>query len=376
MLRQRVCAGIKQACKFQREVYPTKEVSALIKIKRGHRADYESVFDNVFRECVISSRKQREGLYKRLLGMFERSEEISTPPVISSSAKKKKSRSRRSTGAFDEPDTDSDISLLSFAAQVLAYLPYSSYGDPLFIQHHVTAIVALQGSQLQDKLAEFLRPYGLSSSDEFDETNAEEDALEIAAKSNSPFRAKEAEPLLVDNFDWPGFVELCKQASALALLLRLKAFLRKRYNLSEARCLEYNPDAKERSFGRNIVYRNENMPPFHSSVATVSPDSLVHGDEDRLIHHYAAFRKLMREESKTEEDAIDMIDPDLETGVADDTMVSSDEEGEGERNEEIGEGSGKKKRRRSSAGASGKKPRKRKSTGSGQNRKKRRNSSG
>lgn len=368
MLRQRVCAGIKQACKFQREVYPSKETSALIKIKKGHRFEFESVFDNVFRECILSSRKQREGLYKRLLGMFERSEEPKSSPSNDKNSAKKKGRSRRSSFAFEEPEIEADISLLSFAAQVLAYLPYNSYGDPLFIQHHITSIVALQGPQLQEKMAVFLRPYGLASADEFDDMNAEEDLLEIANKSASPSRSKEAEPLNRENFDWPGFIELCREASSLALLLRLKAFLRKRYNLSEARCLEYNPDSHDRAFSRSIVSRAENIPPFDASVATVSPSNPIHGDEerDRLIHFYSAFRQLMREEVKADEEAIDMIDPDLEIAMADESLIElSDENERGENDVEDGyteRGKGRSstggRKRKSSFGGSGKKKRK------------------
>jgi cohesin loading factor subunit SCC2 len=323
MLRQRVCAGIKQACWFQREVYPLKETSALVKVKKGHRLETESVFDNVFRECIVSSRKQREGLYRNLIAMFERVE------PNGNAGKGKQARSRRSSGVLEDPNMmAANTSLLSFAAQVLAYLPYNSYGDPLFIQHHITSIVALQGPQVQDRLAAFLRPYGLSSSDEFDETNAVEDALELAAKSKAPSRSKEAAPLNEENFDWPGFVELCKEASSLALLLRLKTFLRKRYNLSEARCLSYNPDSKDRSFGRNIVSRVENIPPFDASIVTVNPNNLVHGDEDRLIYHYATFRRLMREEAKAEEEAIEHIDSDMEDPVPmfDDADGSDDED--------------------------------------------------
>lgn len=296
MLRQRVCAGVKQACRFQRQVYASNETSALVKKQKGHRAVMESVFDDVFRECIISSRKQREGLYRNLINMFERVEGGSGKAVSSA----KKARSRRSS-ILEEPENGIDTPLLSFAAQVLAYLPYTSPGDPLFIQHHITGIVALQGPQVLDKIATFLRPHGLASTDELDDTNAEEDALERAAKTKAPSRCQLAAPLCAEGFDWPTFVDLCKEASSLALLLRLKSFLRERYHLTEARCLEYNPESKERNSGRGFIHRNENVAPFNASVVTASRDILIHGDEDRIIRQYAWFRQLMREEAKPDE---------------------------------------------------------------------------
>ena len=342
MLRQRVCAGVKQACKFQRVVYSSNETSALVKKQKGNRTVMECVFDDVFRECIISSRKQREGLYRNLITMFERVE-ISGKAALSA----KKARSRRSSILVEEPQTGIDTPLLSFSAQVLAYLPYTSVGDPLFIQHHITAIVALQGPQLQDRLAAFLRPHGLASSDELDDTNAEEDALERAAKTKAPSRCQLAAPLNAENFDWPTFVDLCKEASSLALLLRLKNFLKKRYNLTEARCLEYNPESKERNFGRGFLSRTENIAPFNASVVTASRDNLIHGDEDKIIKHYASFRQLMREETKPD---------DVEMQIASDTepmegnlQVESEDDAQEDMDDEDMETHATKKKKRKSS---------------------------
>jgi Sister chromatid cohesion C-terminus len=151
-----------------------KETSALEKKDLWTRVEVETVFDDVFRECIVSSRKQREGLYRNLVAMFERVE----PPEKESepSSVKKKSRSRISFG-LEASSSGSDSALLSFDAQVLVYLPYTSAGDPLFLQYHITSIVALQGPQLLDRLTAFLRDYGLASGDELDEANADEDAV-------------------------------------------------------------------------------------------------------------------------------------------------------------------------------------------------------
>jgi hypothetical protein len=123
----------------------------------------------------------------------------------------------------------------------------------------------------------------------------------------------EAAPTSASDFDWHRFAVLCKEASCLALLLRMKNFLRKKYNLTTAKCLEYSPDSKDKSFFRNFISRTtENLPTFDSSIVVLRRDnSIDDGDKDILIHHYASFRRLMRNEASPEEAAVDSEDEDI-----------------------------------------------------------------
>jgi cohesin loading factor subunit SCC2 len=291
MLRQRVCAGVKQAYSFQKSVYPDmEEVSALVKVKKHGSTHTECVFGRVFKECIRSIKKQRQGLFRNLLSLFDLqsrkdSFEAATPTKV-----RRQSTTSKNNNTFME-----DLPMLSFTSQVLAYLPYSVASDPLYIIHNISSSLALRGPDLLDRLATFFRPYGLSSSDEMDETNVEEDALEIAAKRNRPHHAKEVTRLLESDFDAAQFSELCAEAGALTLLLRLKVFLRKAYNLSEARCIAYNPDEKERIAERAI-----------SKVAAMRFDSNLPmtvqsgSDLDCMIFQYSEFRQLMRAETSME----------------------------------------------------------------------------
>ena len=289
MLRQRVCAGVKQAYAFQKYVYPhLQDVSALIKVKKHNGAlQTECVFGAVFKECIGSIKKQRQGLIRNLLGLFDL-----------------QNRKNRQEANGKKPKISvadamlADLPLLCFTSQVLAYLPYAYASDPLYIIHNISSTLALQGADLLDRLAAFLRPYGLASSDEMDENNVEEDDLEIAAKRQTPRHAKEATPCLKDDFDTKTFSGLCCECGSLSLLLRLKSFLRKAYNLSEARCLGYNPEAKERIAEKAISRASTLI--FESQ----SPMTSSHGEDttdiDRMIHQYADFRQLMRDEAHVE----------------------------------------------------------------------------
>jgi hypothetical protein len=150
---------------------------------------------------------------------------------------------------------------------------------------------------LADRIAEFLRPYGLAS-EEHDDPLAEEDALELAARGKTPSRNKEIAVLNKSKFDLARFADFCSDASAITLLLRLKTFLRKTYNLSETRCLEYSPDSRERSYDKTIAAPS-NMSVFDSKLhgfTTKKSSSRKSFDKDGLIVQYAEYRSLMRAE--------------------------------------------------------------------------------
>ena len=119
----------------------------------------------------------------------------------------------------------------------------------------------------------------------------------------------------------------------------MKNFLRKKYNLTAAKCLEYNPDSKDKSFFRNFISRTtDTMPTFDSSVVILRRDNIVDdSDKDMLIHHYACFRRLMRNEASPEE--FDVASDDEDTGKpqgrrslrgGSDTLAPSDDAGIGE----------------------------------------------
>ena len=177
-------------------------------------------------------------------------------------------------------------------------MPYITAGDPLFIVHTITNQVTLQGLQTLDKLSSFLRPHGLASSDDLEETNAGEDALEIAARTKFPSRTQHARPLSSSDFDIAGFAGLCRDGAALTILLRLKKFLCSSYNLSATRVLEYDPSAKERLCEKGIA-KPRFTEPFNSSVEPVSSDRKV--TKDCLIRVYAEFRQMMRDENQSDD---------------------------------------------------------------------------
>jgi cohesin loading factor subunit SCC2 len=300
MLRQRVYAGIKQAYAFQKHVYPSKaHVSALVKVGNGSSTQFECVFGRVYKECIASIRKQRRGLFSSLLHRFD----------LQSRKKAVESAGKNANQSTDEKFIG-DLPLLSFTAQVLAYLPYKVASDPLFVIYNINSALALRGPELLDRLATFLRPYGLSSSDEMDESNCEEDALELAAKKSSPRRTKNVRRVLDPDFDIKTFSSLCAEAAAQTLLLRLKAFLREAYEFNEARIVGFNPDARE--VAEKALSRAPNLM-FNSVLTMESVQGEVGTRElDTLIVQYAEFRKLIREQTSLDANFLEEDDDDAD----------------------------------------------------------------
>lgn len=283
MIRQRVCAGVKKAFSFQRLISPSVSiVSAVVEKQEGENTTYECIFDSIYKECVRPNRKQRIGMYLNLLGQFQFFNDADA--IID----------HKQPAQHRILCIHADIGLLAFSSQILAHLPYTSLEDPLFIIHNIGAIVAFQGHLILDRLALVLQRVGLASHDDLDESNSSEDALERAAKAKFPKNTKEAGAIRRKEFDMESFIRLCRAGAGLTLLLRLKAYLRTLYGLSEARCLEYDPNLKER-LSDKFFCRSQGIPPFDTRIFL--ENSSKEKDVDSLIRQYAEFRRLMREET-------------------------------------------------------------------------------
>jgi hypothetical protein len=285
MIRQRGACWVKQAYRLQRAVHAsTLEPTAVIKRKRGKTEEVVSVFDSAFKECIRHAKKHKMGLYHSLLGLF--ASDMFDEEQFCLTSKKMAAKQKK------------DLSLLSFIAQAVAHLPYNVASDQLLIIHHISGMTAMQGAQLLDRLSSFLRPCQLTTADELD-NNVSEDILEKAAKSKSPSRKKEISRINGADFDLEKFSNLLAEACAMVLLLRLKAFLCYHYQVSELRCLQYLPDAKERIHEKelNVFIKI----PFNASIemATTAKRSSKCHDMDVLIRLYAEFRVLTRAEQSS-----------------------------------------------------------------------------
>lgn len=250
---QRICAGLKQAFFFQKEVYPhdangVPRVTALLSRNEGTNIVTDTIFDAVIKESAIrNKRAQRQGLLKGIITLFEK-----------------------------DPDSDhtnaEQLPLLSFASEILAHLPYTALSDPLFIVYHSSCITALDGQTIINQFAELFEG-------DMCDPNSEEDDIERAAKEGNfdpnkfALKTKSA-----------AFGQLCIDACRILPLLQLKTFLCRAYNLSEARMTEYVPSEKERIHEKGVTI-SDSISPFACNMDSIFDEG--HINWNNAINVYA-----------------------------------------------------------------------------------------
>lgn len=260
-LGQRICAGIKQAFHFQRNVYSdgnneSAKVTALIAKSDGPKEGWETIFDAVVKESAIRNKKaQRQGLLKGIISLFEKD-----PDAKNSNAEQ--------------------LPMLAFASEILGNLPYTSLSDPLFIVYHSSCIAALDGQGVLTQFAELL-------GGDVCDPNSEEDDIE---KSSNQGKFNAAELGL--EAKGAEFGQLCVEAARILPLLKLKQFLRKAYNISEARVTSYVPSEKELIHEKGISIADG--PPFSFTMKSIL-DADGNINWCNAVQIYSSFRKLMRD---------------------------------------------------------------------------------
>ncbi len=223
----------------------------------------ECIFGPVFQESMRNNRTHTNRVLKSLLALFTGDEENSQP---------------------------NKLQLLSFTAEVIAYLPYNHLENILFIVHQISGIVSVKGNDVLSRLHLFLCPLGLTTEDS---DLGEDDKLEAAATKPNPSRTKALSIMTKPSFDMDGFKILCTEASAITLLLKLSAFLRATFSgVTNSRLSEYLPGEKERLSDRSPL--RTNTVPLTSEVYSPQSFSSKGPDLDVLICQYAKFRALMR----------------------------------------------------------------------------------
>lgn len=309
ILRQRICAGVKEAYLFQRDViHCDDQVTALIfetqENSCAQRA--ECIFGQLYKECLNSSKTAKQALFKTLIGLFVSfdGEDLDVSGVKEGSAKNTKHNERRIRLSMNAPVAALNLPFLCYVAQILAHLPYNACMDPLYIVYQVSNAITIHGEPLLYRFARFLGPYFATFSNaedrECEGLNHKKDIIEEAATSETPSCTKAAGLFESPDFDIDVFAHICGKACSIILLIRLQQFLKTVYNLSDARCLEYNPNAKEKVSDRSInipeeipLFNNKFEPCVQDTFAKYKQSSMT-AKKNAVIYVYAEFRHLMR----------------------------------------------------------------------------------
>ena len=285
MLKQRISAGIYQSFNFQRTVYPDHiRITALLSSKGS-----ECIFGQIFKDTIRSSRQQSLKILRSLLGLFV----FSKNEEIEPKEREKKNEPKGKESRIKQ------LPMLCFAAEMIAHLPYNHLGDVLFIVHHISSIISLEGVSLVYRLVDFLKPHGLVSKESVETDRKIKDSLEKKSQTKANLAVMNKK-----NFNVAKFAELCAEASSLVLLLRLKSFLCDAYcGITVTRLREYMPNEKEKIKDRGISQPSD-MTRFNSVIHNSKENSKDSFDPKLLIHQYIEFRNTMR----VNEEFMDTID--------------------------------------------------------------------
>jgi cohesin loading factor subunit SCC2 len=272
LVRQLFCEGIRSSFFFQNKVYKGFYTPTVLIMDKTEKNQRQCIFDQIYVEVIRSSRAYSTRVIKYLFSLFD--------------------GHKNGRGQSKEKYFSKSLTLLSFASEVLAYLPYNHLGDVLCILHTISSIVDLRGSDILSKLSEFLFSVGITN--QKDGLN-KRDIVEKAASKKYPSKCNGLEALRNPDFDSENFIELCAEASSLTLLLRVGAFLRSSYaGATVARLSEYHPGEKERPSDRGVARLSNGASLFSSQICGSGMKDCL--DIDCAIRQYAEFCEMMREE--------------------------------------------------------------------------------
>ena len=311
-IKCRIPHGIRRAYDFQRSLIRQKcqsmhRVTAVV-LTRGKETGVRCIFQDIFNECVGTSRSQRQAVYRACIGIFQdflsdndaesMSEVIdSSPskrtrsPKISPNKRRRKrsesgpSRNRNKFVADDEMPSPS-LDLCVFSAQILAHLEYTELADPLYLlQVLVHPLIDMQGREILDRLLKIVH-----TDDDFDDD--QDDPIEKIFGSQRKSSDIEKQELCNRLFANSKFEVLIEKASAIVLLLRLKIFLKTYYGISEEKIIAFGNDSaafmkdKCSSSNRCAIY-SQTLPATTKDLKTKAVG---------YLKQHIEFRRLMRDE--------------------------------------------------------------------------------
>lgn len=270
-LDSRIISGIEQCHSHQRN--STGEVRHVIELEGPSLGTCTSVFTILYTSCLQQSRKRRTdlliGLLKRITNLLDSFQGGGIQGMSYPAPSKRGIQGAGTNGGkvssknavMSVQDAERILSVCNFLVSTLAHLSYDVIEEPLHIIYWINRNVPLQAGYLLSQLKEDLialgaeerkeggmqppavgsaptkRPGGFSTTSASSSSGWEEGLVIDEARFAATYdKSKDAKikTLLVR----------CLEARGRESLIRLKAFLKNTYNLSDERCLSFTLDDK------------------------------------------------------------------------------------------------------------------------------------
>uniref|UniRef100_A0AAR2L9K3 Nipped-B protein n=1 Tax=Pygocentrus nattereri TaxID=42514 RepID=A0AAR2L9K3_PYGNA len=211
-IHMKAVAGMKMAYQVQQAV-----IGSSSSIIRGFRKDESNTaLCSHLYSMVRNSRNQRRAFLVSLLNLFDDSSKL-------------------------------EVRMLLFVADNLAYFPYQTQEEPLFIMHHIDIMLSVSGSNL---LQTFKEVHGPSLSLEEEEERVMK-AQEPESDSDSDLENADAVMERLPD-DTAPLLDFARASQGILLLLVLKQHLKNLYGFSDGKIQKYSPSESAKVYDKAV----------------------------------------------------------------------------------------------------------------------------
>uniref|UniRef100_A0A8C1LUP6 Nipped-B protein n=1 Tax=Cyprinus carpio TaxID=7962 RepID=A0A8C1LUP6_CYPCA len=217
-----------------------------------------------------------------------------------------------------------EVNMLLFIADNLAYFPYQSQEEPLFIMHHIDITLSVSGSNLLQTFKEVLVKGdddgdAATNNEEYDNDDYEEDEEGQRVRKPKPTEgARQSESdsdtdledadAVMERLpdDTTSLLDFARASQGILLLLVLKQHLKNLYGFSDSKIQKYSPTESAKVYDKAVNRKSSvNFSP-RQTIDFLHNDE-VHDDmtyelKRKIVKQYLDFKLLMEHLDPDEED--------------------------------------------------------------------------
>uniref|UniRef100_A0A8C2BB62 Nipped-B protein n=1 Tax=Cyprinus carpio TaxID=7962 RepID=A0A8C2BB62_CYPCA len=271
-IHMKAVAGMKMSYQVQQAVLGSAE-----RVIRGFRQDESnSAQCSHLYSMVRANRQHRRAFLISLLNLFDDSSKI-------------------------------EVNMLLFIADNLAYFPYQSQEEPLFIMHHIDITLSVSGSNLLQTFKEVSHQQQQNGSEEERGEQDEERERHSGDESESDSDLEDADAVmerLPD--DTTSLLDFARASQGILLLLVLKQHLKNLYGFSDSKIQKYSPTESAKVYDKAV---NRKSSVYFSPRQTIEflqndevHDEMTYELKRKIVKQYLDFKLLMEHLDPDEED--------------------------------------------------------------------------
>lgn len=166
------------------------------------------------------------------------------------------------------------LGLLLYLADNLAYFPYNTLEEPLFVVHHIDMTISVTGSSLLQAFKECLSEGSAALDDD------EEDLQRLSQQS----------------CDLRQLADCCHSCQGCFLLLLLKQHLKKTYGLSDSKCQSYSPNESNKTYEKAVSRKSGVLFEPQQVIEEVKSEAVgrrMFKPREQYLQRYLEFKQLM-----------------------------------------------------------------------------------